>query len=124
MKKILLLLVSSLTLFSLGSKADPGDPIPIEIAKETDPEEIPRSSTPEVESYYLISSELLVVQFNLNLGSAEVTVTNQANTLVGYEELTTTPGLLYVPVEAGSGTYLVSIDTSSGDSYSGQFILY
>lgn len=124
MKKILLLLVSLLTLLPLGGKADPVGAIFIEISKETDPEEIPRSASSDIECCYLISPELLVVQFNLNLGSAEVTVTNQANTLVGYEELTTTPGLLYVPVEAGSGTYLVSIDTSSGDSYSGQFILY
>lgn len=124
MKKILLLLVSSLTLFSLGGKADPGDVIPIEIWKEADPQEIPRSSTPEVESYYLTSSELIVVQFNVNLGSAEVSVTNQANALVGYEELTVTPGVLYVPVDAGSGTCSVSIATSSGNSYSGQLILY
>lgn len=124
MKKILLLLVSSLTFLPLGGKADPGDVIPLEITKEADPQEIPRSSTPEVESYYLISSELLVVQFNVNLGRTEVSVTNQANTLVGYEELTTTPGILYIPVDAGSGIYSVSIDTSSGDSYSGQFILY
>lgn len=124
MKKILLLFVSSLTLLSLGGKADSGDVIPLEITKEADPQEIPRSSTPDVESYYLISSELLVVQFNVNLGRTEVSVTNQANTLVGYEELTTTPGILYVPVKAGSGIYSVSIDTSSGDSYSGQFILY
>lgn len=124
MKRITLLLVSLMTLFSLGGKADPGDPIPIVIAKETDLEEVPRSSTPEVEAYYMISSELLVVQFNVNLGRTEVSVTNQANTLVGYEELTTTPGILYIPVDAGSGIYSVSIDTSSGDSYSGQFILY
>lgn len=124
MKKVLLLLVSLLTLLSLGGKADPGDTILLEIIKEANPAEIPRSSTPEVECCYLISSELLVVQFNVNLGSAEVSVTNQANALVGYEELTVTPGVLYVPVDAGSGTCSVSIATSSGNSYSGQFILY
>lgn len=124
MKKVLLLLVSLLTLLSLGGKADPGDTILLEIIKEANPAEIPRSSTPEVECCYLISSELLVVQFNVNLGSAEVSVIDQTNTLVGYEELSTTPGLLYVPVNAGTGTYDVSIETSSGNSYSGQFILY
>ena len=124
MKKILLLLVSLMTLFSPGGKADPGDAILIEISKETDPEEIPRSATSDIDCCYLISSELLVVQFNVNLGSAEVSVIDQTNTLVGYEELSTTPGLLYVPVNAGTGTYDVSIETSSGNSYSGQFILY
>ena len=123
MKRITFILVSLLTLLPLGGKADPGDVILVEINKEANPAEIPRSLTPEVECYYLISSALLEVQFNLNLGSAEVVVTDQANTLVGYGELTVTPGSLFVPVEAGSGIYSISIETSSGSSYTGQFIL-
>ena len=122
MKKITLVLVSLLTLTSLVGKADLGDVIPIEITKETDPQEIPRSSTPEVECFYLVSSSLLEIQFNINAGSIAVAVTDQANTLIGSGTLPATPGSLFVPVGTGTGICSILIETSSGDRYSGRFI--
>lgn len=122
MKKITFVLVSLMTLTSLIGKADLGDVIPIEITKEADPQEIPRSSTPEVECFYLVSSSLLEIQFNITAGSIAVEVTDQANTLIGYGTLSSTPGSLFVPVAPGTGICSVLIETSSGDSYSGRFI--
>ena len=122
MKRITLLLVSLLTLFSLGSKADPGDPIPIEIAKETDPEEIPRSSTPEVEAYYLVSSGLLEVQFNANLGGVTISVTD-ASGLCVYSTWVDTSlvGSAVFGAPAAPGCYTLGI---SGVNYSGSGSFY
>lgn len=117
MKKITLLLVSLLTLFSLGSKADPGDVIPIEIYKEADPQEIPRSSTPEVEACYLVSSGLLELQFNADLGNVSITLTD-ASDLCVYSTWVNTSLDDSAEIDApfAPGRYLIEI---TGISYHG-----
>lgn len=123
MRKVNLFLVSFLTLLPLGVKADPGDVIFLEISKEADPEEIPRSSTVDIEGCYYVETGLLELSFNVNLGSVAVEVTDQYSNTIGFTNLSTTPGVIFLPVITGSGTFTVSIETSSGDCYSGCFIL-
>ena len=100
-----------------------GNAILIEISRETEPLEIPRTSTPEVDCYYLASSGILEVQFNLNVGSIDLEVADQTNSIVGSGHLSTTPGALYIPLAVENGLFSISIDTSSGINYYGSFIL-
>lgn len=123
MKKITLVLASLLTLLPLGSKADPGDVIFLEFSKEADPQEIPRSSTPEIEGCYLVSAGLLELFFNVYVGEVDVEITDEYSNVVETSNLSSTPGSLFVPIVVGSGTYSVYIETSSGDGYTGRFIL-
>lgn len=112
-----------MALFPLGGKADPGDVIIIEISMEPDPMEIPRSSTHVIDCCYLVSSDLMEIRFNASFGSVDVEVSDQSSAIVGSGQLLATPGTLYVPVNSGNGLHAVYIETSSGDCYSGCFIL-
>ena len=77
MKRIIIFLVSLLTLASLGSKADPGDVLYVEINKESTPEVIPRSSTTEIERCYWTSTGLLELSFNLNAVNVTIEINDQ-----------------------------------------------
>ena len=117
MKRITLLLVSLLTLFSLGGKADSGDVILVEIIRGTDPQEIPRSSTPEVECSYLVSSALLVLEFNADFGNVSITLTDASDQCIYSTWVNTTlEDSAEIDAPSAPGRYLIEI---SGPDYYG-----
>jgi hypothetical protein len=123
MKKITIILVSLMALLPMVSKADPGDATYVEFNKEYDPEEHPRSSTQDIGGCYWPSSGILELSFNLYMGSVTVEVSDQSSIVVGFTNLSTTPGSLFMPLVLGSGTYTVLIETSTGDQYTGRFVI-
>ena len=117
MKKITLFVVSLLTLLSLGGKADSGDVILVEIIRDPDPLEIPRSATPEVECSYLVSSALLELQFNADLGNVEITLTDASELCIYSTWVNTTlEDSAEIDAPSAPGRYLIEI---SGPDYYG-----
>ena len=123
MKRITIILVSLMALLPMVSKADPGDATYVEFNKESNEQVIPRSSTQDIEGCYWASSGIFELSFNVDIGSVTIEVSDQSSVVVGFTNLSTTPGSLFMPLVLGSGTYTVLIETSTGDQYTGRFVI-
>lgn len=117
MKKIILVLVSLLTLVPVFSRADNGDVIFVVIVRGTDPQEIPRSVTPEVECSYLVAPMLLELQFNADLGDVTIMLTDASDHCVFSTWVNTSlEDSAEINVPSAPGSYLIEI---SGADYYG-----
>ena len=123
MKRLSFVLVSFLTLFTLGSFAASDHVLPIEIHQEEGPILRSPESIPPVSCEYSSSTETLTILFSENIGAANVEIQHQFLGVVASSNSEATPGILYLPVNNVSGIYTITIQTSFGYVFSGIFIL-
>lgn len=123
MKRLSILLVSLLTLLPLGSYAASDHVLPIEIHQEEGPILRSPESIPPVICEYSSSTETLTLMFSENLGSADIEIIHQSLGVVSSSDSEDTPGVSYLPVNDVPGYYTITIQTSLGFLFTGNFIL-
>lgn len=123
MKKTMLLAALLLVLLSAGSKASAEQTIPIEIIEQTEPSTRDLPGAVPIRCAYHVTQQSLYLQVDADLGSVCVSIENLAGGFLFQDTLATSPGLLVIPLNGASGSFLITITTSTGGAYYALFYL-
>lgn len=132
MKKILFTLLFVLSFTSLFAtqkdktsfKDDGDDVIEIDV-NYTPPVTGPKRSPAivPISATYYVALSYIEVSFLYNMGDISIVLTDLASNSTMVYNSDTSIGTVFIPFNSGSGVYSIEFITSSGETYSGVFII-
>lgn len=120
--RTVIILLTSILMFTSSMITDSGDSVNIDIKRNTDNTAKPRSSElSHIVGRYEGFDRTIYLDFRYDIGNISVSVINLMTGEMVYANEDSASGIVRIGISGTSGQYVMTIQSESGDTYTGEF---